>query len=365
MTDQSGLSVQKQLLARMQGVQAKHCLTVKFSECTISVRTNSWLLARGLRRYYGDFLVEDRAADMEVTALDCDPFVQDADWIIKQPDAGKTKIKEEYLDVDDGRIVRKRLTGMVFFYDRQRHLALGPCTANDNQVVNFINSRFIQWMLDRGCLLCHAAGVSLHGKGLALAGFSGMGKSTLALHMMGRGLDFVSNDRLLIRKEPDGLRMFGVAKLPRVNPGTILNNAALERVLERDDKDRYARMNPDELWSLEQKHDVFLDECFGAGRFLSASAMTGLVVLNWKRKYPRTSLEIVDLEHRPDLLATVVKSPGLFFLSGPGLSAEKGDDFSNEAYLSLLKACTVFEACGGVDFGYVSDACIHFLSRQE
>ena len=68
---------------------------------------------------------------------------------MKTPDPGKTKIKEEYVDLDDGRIVRKRLTGMLFVFGGGQNVAVGPCGANLNQVINFINNRYIEWLLCR------------------------------------------------------------------------------------------------------------------------------------------------------------------------------------------------------------------------
>jgi HprK-related kinase B len=353
--------LREKMFALKDKTAALHGCSLRFGGCVVRLRTDGSPLAEKLHRYYADFLTEETNVDIAITALETEAFGAEVAWEVKQPDPGKTKIKEEFLDLDGGRIVRKRLTGMLFSFDEEHHLAVGPCTANDNQVINFINSRFIQWMLDRGSLLCHAAGVSLEGRGLAMAGFSGMGKSTLALHMMSRGLNFVSNDRLLLRVENgSGVQMVGVAKLPRVNPGTILGNASLVGILEDHQKEHYARMDPGELWSLEHKHDVYLDECFGAGKFLITAKMSGLVILNWKHKYPRTSLELVDLRQRRDLLQTVIKAPGLFFLPAP-----KTDyDFSEDAYLRLLGDCPVFEARGGVDFAQVSEACIHFLSQQ-
>ena len=85
-----------------------------------------------------------------------------------------------------------------------RNLAIGPCLENSNQVINFVNNRFIEWSVRRGSLLCHAAAVSQGERGISFAGFSGMGKSTLALKTMGQGLSFVSNDRLLISRGEGG-----------------------------------------------------------------------------------------------------------------------------------------------------------------
>jgi HprK-related kinase B len=365
MTSPSPAHLLEKMLNLTEGFAQARILLLRFGDCRIEVRSNSPLLVEKLRRYYADFLVDKGAPEMVVTAMETTTPALEAKWVVKPPDPGKTKIKEEYLDIDGGRLVRKRLTGMIFYFDRQRHLACGPCTTNDNQIVNFINSRFIQWAMDRGYLLCHAAGVSSRGKGLALAGFSGMGKSTLALHMMSRGLDFVSNDRLLIRPSASGpsasgVDMYGVAKLPRVNPGTILGNSSLAGILDDHQKESYAKLSPKELWSLESKHDVYLDECFGTGKFLIASKMSGLVILNWKHKDQRPALELVDIRQRLDLMETVIKSPGLFFLPAPSVDY----DFSQAAYLKLLQDCPIFEARGVVDFAQASEACIHFLNQR-
>ena len=219
--------------------------------------------------------------DISVQAMEGPALELDLPLVAKEPDPGKPRVKEEFLDLADGRLVRKRLTGMVFMLVLNRHLA-GSCLANDNQVVNFLNSRYIQWLLDRGYLLCHAAAVTTPQRGLVLAGFSGMGKSTLALHLMSQGVNFVSNNRLLLRQQDDGLAMHGVAKLPRINPGTTLTNPDLVSVLSTQDKQRFQALSTQELWTLEHKYDVYLDRCFGPGRFQLAAKMHGLVILNWR-----------------------------------------------------------------------------------
>jgi HprK-related kinase B len=116
-----------------------------------------------------------------------------------------------------------------------------------------------------------------------MAGFSGAGKSTLSLHLMAGGATFVSNDRLLITPDGDGLMMSGVAKLPRINPGTILNNPTLTALLSDAEKATLSSLPEQELWELEQKFDVPINTCFGEDRFVLSAKMTGLVVLNWQR----------------------------------------------------------------------------------
>jgi HprK-related kinase B len=297
--------------------------------------------------------------DIRITALEAPPPAIPADFTIKEPDPGKNKIKEEYADIEGGRMVRKRLTGMLFIFGEGDNLAVGSCAANDNQVVNFVNNRFIEWKLNRGGLLGHAAGVSLNGRGLALAGFSGMGKSTLALHMLSAGADFVSNDRLIAQKRVDKIRMYGVAKYPRINPGTILNNEDLDGMLTEKQKKLYQALTPNELWMLEHKFDVPIDDYYGKGRFSLHATMKGLVILNWSRAKKKPVIQSVRIADRPDLLGAFIKGTGLFYLPANGAMAAAP---THKEYIDVLSYGKCYEITGGVNFEEGSIFCRDILN---
>jgi HprK-related kinase B len=338
--------------------QPRECLELLFGTTGIRVLSNSVSLIQALKTYFSGFETDSREPMMTVTALETPDLMVDADLIIKEPEPGKSKIKEEYLELPDGRLVRKRLTGMVFLFGDSINLAIGPSVTNDNQVINFINSRLIQRHLDQGALLAHAAAVSLDGKGLALAGFSGAGKSTLALHMMSRGSIFVSNDRLLIEENHGAVFMQGVPKLPRINPGTALNNPDLISVIPEDEREEFMALSEDKIWGLEHKYDVFVEDCFGRGRFKLAGPMHLLVILNWKRGGGPAVMTRVDLNERRDLLTAVMKPPGLFWQP-----SEPEPDYSEETYLERLKPVPVFEFTGGVDFKKAAEQCLKELEK--
>lgn len=333
-------------------------LMLQFEKLTIRVVSNSQTLIDYLREYFHSFIADTEDYSVLVRAIEAPDYHLPFTFTIKEPDPGKTKIKEEFIDFPDYRIVKKRLTGMYFLFGGDMNIAIGPCVDNPNQVINFINNRYIAWKLEQGCILGHAAAVTGDKKGLAIAGFSGMGKSTLALHILNRGLNFVSNDRLLITDVGKRIQMFGVAKQPRINPGTALNNHSLTTILSDAEKETFGKLNTSELWTLEQKYDVPIEKCFGLNRFQLYGWMDNLVILNWHIDGGETRIEEVLPSKRPDLIAAFMKSPGLFY--NP-LGDEKKPDLGISHYTDLIQKCTLLELSGGTDFEKAADICAQFL----
>ncbi len=357
-------SVREIAASMLAEVDCNVSLDVAFDEeFAIRVASNSPELIASLKEYFGGFVGKAGDPGLEVLAIEMPAADLELDWTIKQPDPGKSKIKEEYFDFADGRLVRKRLTGVIFAMANDLNLAFGPCLANSNQVINFINNRYIEWQLQHGGLLAHAAGVELNGRGMAIAGFSGMGKSTLALQLMNRGCRFVSNDRLVIRSAGDTgkLEMFGIAKHPRVNPGTVLNNAELAEVMPAEKRKALAAIPPDELWELEQKYDVIIDDVYGEDRFVLRTSLDVIILLNWQRDSRALTAQRVDLQRRRDLLGAIMKQPGLFYRATAGVREE----FDEDCYLELLPVAAAFELSGGVNFEKAASFCMRLLQGDR
>lgn len=343
--------------------------------------SNEPKLIETVTEYFADFrrldaeTLEQAAAGGEltrITALQVEPpdFAGHRTMTIGEFKPSAKGPKEAYFDVHDGRVVHKLRTGMWFLFGRSEHLGIGPCTDNPNQIINFVNNRMIQWSLNHGALLGHASAVCRAGAGadelpraIAIAGASGMGKSTLSLHMLNdRRVDFLSNDRVLMTRTTEGyVELAGVPKHPRINPGTILNNPDLVALLSDEEQARLRAMPGDELWQLEHKYDGLIGKLFPQQRFHLRARMVGLVLLSWTRGGGETVARRVDLRAVPasggvslavKLLPALIKQPGVFYLSDRRRAKPHG--LTN--YLDMLDPAAgaqrveVLELSGGIDF---------------
>jgi HprK-related kinase B len=333
-------------------VALPYTLALCLAGVRLVVRTNSPSLAEALARHYQDFVGDAGQPDLEVCAVDGDSPRFDLPFVLH----GEASAKEEYVDLPDGRVVRKRRTGLWLLFGPAGNYVLGPCAGHPMQVVNAINARQADWELGRGARLLHAAGVATGSGGLAISGFAGAGKSTLALEIMRHGADFLTNDRALVNTDSAGLYFTGIARPPRVNPGTILANDRLGHLLSADERAAYAGLPARELWGLERKYDVPIADCFGPGRVRLRAGLTALVVLAWKPDGGSMRTQWTTLARSEGLLPALVKDLGVLFACGPR-AAEAAD------YLSLLGRCPVLAVTGGVDFSRAAALCLDVLGQ--
>ena len=334
-------------------------LVLGLEGCHLRIRSNSPELIRQLEAYFDFVRCDAGDADIEVIAIDSpvlDTGITFTDWS-REP--GKTGRKDAYHDLPGGRLVHKVRTGMLFLQSEDLRIAAGPCRQYDNQVINFINSQYMNWLQQRDWLICHAAALCSGNRGLAIAGFSGGGKSTLMLHILERDRTaFLSNDRVFIRRQDDALQMRGIAKLPRINPGTLLNNARLHVLATPQQLQHWDSMPTDELWHLEEKYDVPVGRVYGEDRVHLAGPLTSLLILNWQRDSDAPpAIERVDLVKRRELLGAVMKSSGPFYQFADGRFYSDGTPFDEDAYLETLSGTAVYEVTGGIDFEAVADQC--------
>lgn len=325
----------------------------------IRVRSNSPSLLAELERYYRTFRSEcGPATDFVVDAVEHEPLALPLLFRQWPREPGKSGPKEEFADVEGGRVVRKVRTGMCFLIGRDHRLAIGPCEKNANQIINFVNTQLINHYLQEGWILGHAAAIADPGGGNAvvIAASSGGGKSTLALRVLSRGANFMSNDRVLLHREEDGVRVWGVPKLPRINPGTILNDPRLHSLLSSERRAELATLPREALWRLEEKYDVDLAACYPESRYVHGARLSALVVLDWNRgsEEPPRFLES-GYEDARAAFGALQKGPGPFYVPRVGEFPNVPLEPEASRYLETLSGLPTLEVTGGVDFAAVAD----------
>lgn len=325
-----------------------------FGGCRIAVALNAPELEAWLVDYYRAFddPQDEGPADFRVRVHQLSaPFDTGLEFRAWEREPGKSLGKEAFFDLDDGRVVRKVRTGMQFLVSRNTLVAFGDCLANANQIVNFINFQLTSWLMNRGFVLCHAAGIVQGGRGLAMASYSGGGKSTLALQLMARGASFCSNDRVLVEREGERHTMVGVPKHPRINPGTILGNPRLHSILDSERRRALEGMPLSELWSLEEKYDARVDRLFGDHPAEMRASLDALLILDWKPggEEPCT-IESFSLRETPHWLDAIVKSPGPFYIPAAGAPPTGYEPPQKQPYLEALAGLPAYVARGGADF---------------
>lgn len=329
-----------------------HTLVLAMGQARLAVRSNSAELLDTLGDYFAHCLVPGETADLEVIAIEREAPELKVDFIDWSRETGKTGRKDSILDLPGGRLVRKVRTGMVFLQSATQRIAAGPCRANVNQVVNFILAQYMNHLQQSDWRICHAAALVHEGRALAIAGFSGGGKSTAMLRALEHpGTAFLTNDRLFLKRQDSGVRAAGVPKQPRINPGTVLHNSRLEALIPAERREVLRALPSAELWELEEKHDVPIATFYGPERLIAEAPLAAFVVLNWRRDDASpTRVTAVDLEPRRDLLAAIMKSPGPFYQHANGRFEADGEPLDEAAYLAVLEGIPVYEVTGGIDF---------------
>ncbi|MDB4837701.1 HprK-related kinase B [Marinomonas sp.] len=332
-----------------------------FANLTVRVHTNYPNILDELKAYYKSYLqAETGNASVDLYAYESEEVGQLEDWVDVPREAGKQGKKEGYLDSFtesgdfEGRWIKKFKTGMTLLQRLENPIAMGPCLANMAQIINFVNNQFLNLHLRQGYSLGHASGFSVNGNVTAIAAGSGGGKSTLMLRCLeSETRQFITNDRILIRQTEAGVDAVGVAKLPRVNPGTLLHSHEnrLRHILSTERQQQLLEMAPQDLWVLEEKYDVQIEEEYGASRVELTGKLHNLVMLDWSfSSMEETRIERVDLTEEPDVIEGLRKRPGPFYQDTSGVFVDLHACESVEHYCAALQGVKVFRLVGGIDF---------------
>lgn len=305
----------------------------------VRIAVNTERLAGKVRRYFAPFVCAPFEGGLTVVGVQAQPFFRAERLADVERKSGTPKVA--CYDEDGLRVIFKKRTGVVHYVRSDTFYAVGDLERHPQQLLNLVATAFGCWLRREGYVALHASAVSAGGLAIVFAGNSGSGKSSAALTMMNQGFDFVSNDRVFLRRTDGLVEVVGVPKWPRVNPGTLMANPKLRGILAADRHDVYSRLSPEELWELEHKHDVFVTTVYGKNRVSLKAFLISLYVLTWRHGRGPADAEAVPGGDVGRLLTPMVKTEVYDVRSG---------DLPNEDELSaLLAGHSVVHVSGGVD----------------
>lgn len=262
----------------------------------LTLKTNSPHLAELLQRYFAGWLTPHPCQQARVIhAIQARPPTLNG--VIQVSRASGSTAKEVWYDLQQARVVVKKRTGIVVATTGTSYRIVGDLTANFNQTLNVVNDAYVEGLLRRGFIPLHASAVvDARGHAVALCSPSGTGKTSAALALLDRGFRFLSNDRVLAKREAHTSLARGLPKKPRVNPGTLLAIPRLASMLTVDERDYYSSLSPHHRWQIEHKLDIDVDQVYREGTFVLEAPLGRMCLLDWteqdQRELSLTRLEV-------------------------------------------------------------------------
>lgn len=330
-------------------------LTLTFNGLTLSVCADNPTVVEGLKDYYEGLTLTgpgENQVEQRLILLDQQADISGIEWTpVKAAKKSSLGLKEAYADKPRGRWIHKVRTGMILFQSLTDPMAIGDLSKHSSQVINFINNQFLNHQQRCGYLLGHASAFDIRGNTTAIAASSGGGKSTLMLKALEtEQVCFLSNDRVLFQPDKGQVRILGVPKHPRVNPGTLIHSKRLSALLPAAEHARFARMPQAELWPVEQKYDVLIPGAYGEGKTTLCGKLKNLILLDWSlASTAPTALSCVDITKTPEALEGLRKSRGPFYQDAYG-RFPMDHTRPAEFYAQYLDGVQVLRLTGVIDF---------------
>jgi hypothetical protein len=109
------------------------------------------------------------------------------------------------------------------FNSRRVHVSYSQAEAGDSWLLShpFFTIPLAELLKRMGLYMVHAAGLSVAGKGLLVAGQSGAGKTTLAIALVRAGFGFLADDTVFLSSGERGLRILAFPDEVDVTPHTL------------------------------------------------------------------------------------------------------------------------------------------------
>lgn len=288
-------------------------LKLRFASVVIEVRSNDSGVIRQIKKYHGAHLAEDDDSSPShvVYFLQAKGFKSN---YAMRDFSRQGKIKEEFVDIFEGRLVRKKKYGIEIYFDGLQHIMIGDISGNLHQIILFLNVVFARTFLARGGYsLFNVMAVEKEGEVIAFAGST---SPTLLLNFLDAGFLFCTSDRLMVRATDEDVNAVGYPIHPRLKPGYVMSNPRIAGILPGSRINEYQGISFAKLWMLDDLISVDVDKVYGSGTHKLRGNLKAFHLLEWdQNSSARTKITPISTDELLENLPVYYKDLGVFDLN--------------------------------------------------
>ncbi len=291
-------------------------LNLRFGPVGICIRCNDPAVIGEIRRYHAAHVVEEKStANGRVVYLYQHPgFRSDYQMRDFSRIAQGKKVKEEFIDIFEGRLVRKKKYEIEMYFDGMNNIMVGDLKDNVHQIALFLNVVYARTFLaGGGYMLLNAAAIA-HGD--SIIALTGGPSPSVLLAFLDQGFKLTTFDRLMVRNTGDRNHALGYHLQPRIHPGSALAMPRIADTLSAENAMRYGQLSPAELWSLNEVVPVDVSRIYGSDIWRTEGDLKAVCMLEWEpeSRY-KTRTEPMDTDEMLSQVSVYYKDLGVFDLN--------------------------------------------------
>lgn len=276
-------------------------------------------VARLIQRYRTDASQDAPGPQQALVAVQGTPTVdQDRLTDVPRRSGAHKPARVATADIDGGRMVFRRETGVLTAIQPDGWTITGDLRAHPSEVTRALDAMLSLALVERGYLTLKGSALARDGRGIALVGGPDGARRALAVTLVGRGFQWVTEDLLLVRVASGHVEMRGLPGLLRLGPAAMLMHPALRAMLTEDERARYAGQTWRDLREIEARYDIDTVDAFGQAGIATGGVLRMIVVLRWKGGEATGTSAVAPLARADayEALADAMRSFGLYDLGG-------------------------------------------------
>ena len=276
-------------------------------------------IARLVQRYRTEPPGDAPGPEQVLIAVQGTPTVQ-SDRLIDVPRRSGTRktARIATAEIEGGRVIFRRETGVLTAIQPDAWTITGDLRTYPGEVTRVLDAMLSLALVDRGYLTLKGSALARDGRGIALVGGPDTARRALAVTLVGRGFQWVTEDLLQVRVASGHVEMRGLPGLLRLGPAAMLAHPALHAMLTAEEQARYAGQTWRDLREIEARYNIDTVDAFGPAGIASGGTLDMIVALRWRggETAGEPAIALLARADAYEALADATRSFGLYDLAG-------------------------------------------------